>query len=123
MYFRNSATALYSSGVRFGAVMVHRLAPPMIEFIGVLMISGSYGRYASAQSNFADFTRLPRDEDDPNEIAASPETISGSGGVSRPVYLKLPFLDISSRRSMCLTWVLLLNTSSASNPSKPSSLV
>jgi hypothetical protein len=36
--------------VRPGAVIVHRLAPPMIELIGDVVISGSYGRNAIPQS-------------------------------------------------------------------------
>ncbi len=34
MYWKNSATALYSSVVRFGEVITQRLAPPMMPFFG-----------------------------------------------------------------------------------------
>ena len=37
---KNSATALYSSGLRFGAVMTQKLAPPMMEFFGAPAVPG-----------------------------------------------------------------------------------
>ena len=74
MNCRNVATALYSAGVRPGAVIVHRLAPPMMELSGVLMISGSYGRNASPQSNLALFTMSPRVPDELKWMPASPDT-------------------------------------------------
>ena len=70
---RNCATPLYSAGVRFGAVMVHRLAPPMIELIGALVSSGSYGSGASSQRNLAFFAMSARPPDELKQIAASPE--------------------------------------------------
>ena len=64
MNCRNVATALYSSGVRPGAVIVHRLAPPIMELSGDLISSGSYGSNASPQSNVALFTMSPRAPDE-----------------------------------------------------------
>ena len=120
MNSRNVATALYSAGVRPGAVIVHRLAPPMIEFSGVLMISGSYGRYASPQSNLALFTRSPRMPEELKWMPALPDTSNWSGALSRPVYLNVPSFDISTNRAMCLTCALLLISSLAPRPSNPS---
>jgi hypothetical protein len=41
MKAKNSATALYSAGVRWGAVIAQSEAPPMIEFSGLAMMAGS----------------------------------------------------------------------------------
>src|ERR1700733_5403468 len=120
MNCRKTAAAWYSVGVRPGAVIVHRLAPPMIEFSGALISSGSYGRNASPQSNLALFTRSPRIPEELKWMPALPDTSNWSGALSRPVYLNAPIFDSASNRSTCFTCALLLISSLASNPSKPS---
>ena len=72
MNSRKLATPLYSAGVRFGAVIAHRLAPPMMLLLGDLMISGSYGSTAAAQLNLALRTMSARPDEEPKPIAAWP---------------------------------------------------
>src|SRR5271166_206645 len=56
-------------------------------------------------------------------MPASPDTSNWLGALSRPAYLNVPSLAISSRRSMCFTCALLLISSCASSPSNPSALL
>ena len=94
---RNCATALYSAAVRCFAVIVHRLAPPMIELIGFVLTSGSIGRYAAAQLNFAirAIARAPPTSRTP--IAACAGIDQRIRHVSRPPYLKLPSFAIAQQ--------------------------
>ena len=69
MYCRNDATPLYSAGVRFGAVIVHRLAPPITEFSGSGRTAGSKGSSASPQRNLAFFATSARTPEDMAQVA------------------------------------------------------
>ena len=62
--------------MRPGAVIVHRLAPPMMELSGSLISSGSYGRNASPQSNVALLIMSARIPDELKWMPDLPETNS-----------------------------------------------
>ena len=121
MNCRNCATALYSAGVRSGAVIVHRLAPPMIEFSGDLDDLRIVRQVRLAPSRT--WRSSPGRRASPTNskwMPAWPDTSNWSAALSRPAYLNVPSFDISSSRAMCFTCALLLISASAPSPSNPS---
>src|SRR5262245_5560824 len=120
---KNSATALYSSGFRLGAVITQKLAPPMIEFFGALPTPGQYGSMAAPHSTLASFKMRARSPEEPWIIAHSPDGNSASPALSRPPYLNVPSFCMSIKAWTCFTWAGLLILSSASVPAMPLALV